>query len=66
MQLEGKVARAADEAVELPHQHAVDLGFASQRWQGFVVKRRSKPGTLDRRALRTHPELTALIAVFDG
>jgi len=30
---------------------AVDLGFASQRWQAFVSKRRSKPGTYDRRAL---------------
>ena len=30
---------------------AIDLGFASQRWQAFVAKRRSKPGTLDRRAL---------------
>ena len=30
---------------------AVDLGFASQRWQAFVAKRRSKPGTHDRRAL---------------
>ena len=30
---------------------AVDLGFASQRWQAFVAKRRSKPGTYDRRAL---------------
>ncbi len=30
---------------------AVDLGFASQRWQAFVTKRRSKPGTYDRRAL---------------
>ena len=41
------------------HRHArrdevlddVDLGFASQRWQSFVAKRRSKPGTFDRRAL---------------
>ena len=30
---------------------AIDLGFASQRWQGFVAKRRSKLGTFDRRAL---------------
>ena len=30
---------------------AVDLGFASQRWQAFVAKRRAKPGTYDRRAL---------------
>jgi TnpA family transposase len=29
----------------------VDLGFASQRWQNFVTKRRSEPGVLDRRAL---------------
>ena len=30
----------------------VDLGFASQRWQGFVAKRRrSGPATFDRRAL---------------
>ena len=29
----------------------IDLGFASPRWQTFVAKRRSKPGTLDRRAL---------------
>ena len=41
------------------HRHArrdevledVDLGFASQRWQSFVAKRRLKSGTLDRRAL---------------
>ena len=41
------------------HRHArrdelldeVDLGFASQRWQSFVVKRRSGPVALDRRAL---------------
>jgi TnpA family transposase len=30
---------------------AVDLGFASQRWQSFVIKRRSEPLILDRRAL---------------
>lgn len=29
----------------------VDLGFAPQRWQDFVAKRRSEPGTFDRRAL---------------
>lgn len=29
----------------------VDLGFASQRWQGFVAKRRSGLGAYDRRAL---------------
>jgi hypothetical protein len=29
----------------------VDLGFASQRWQNFVTRRRSEPGVLDRRAL---------------
>ncbi len=29
----------------------VDLGFASQRWQNFVIKRRSEPRVLDRRAL---------------
>ena len=29
----------------------VDLGFASQRWQSFVAKRRSQPAALDRRAL---------------
>ena len=29
----------------------VDLGFASQRWQSFVAKRRFKSGTFDRRAL---------------
>src|SRR4051794_13859843 len=28
----------------------VDLGFASQRWQGFVAKRRSGLGAYDRRA----------------
>jgi hypothetical protein len=41
------------------HRHArrdevledVDLGFASQRWQSFVAKRRLKSGTFDRRAL---------------
>jgi TnpA family transposase len=41
------------------HRHArrdevlvdVDLGFASQRWQSFVAKRRSEPGAFDRRAL---------------
>ena len=46
-------------AVVSRHRHArrdevlgdVDLGFASQRWQGFVAKRRSGPGTFDRRAL---------------
>jgi len=30
---------------------SIDLGFASLRWQAFVAKRRSKTGTLDRRAL---------------
>jgi hypothetical protein len=30
---------------------AIDLGFASQRWQGFVGKRRSGSGTFDRWAL---------------
>jgi TnpA family transposase len=34
---------------ELPD--SVDLGFASQRWQNFVIKRRSEPLVLDRRAL---------------
>jgi hypothetical protein len=42
------------------HRHArrdevlddVDLGFASQRWQSFVAKRRFKPGAFDRRALK--------------
>lgn len=29
----------------------VDVGFASQRWQNFVVKRRPEPVVLDRRAL---------------
>jgi TnpA family transposase len=29
----------------------IDLGFASQRWQSFVAKRRSEPGAFDRRAL---------------
>ena len=29
----------------------VDLGFASQRWQNFVAKRRSEPLVYDRRAL---------------
>ncbi len=29
----------------------VDLGFASQRWQNFVIKRRGEPVLLDRRAL---------------
>jgi TnpA family transposase len=29
----------------------VELGFASQRWQNFVVKRRPEPVVLDRRAL---------------
>ena len=29
----------------------VDFGFASQRWQGFVGKRRSGSGAIDRRAL---------------
>lgn len=46
-------------AVVSSHRHArrdeveggIDLGFASQRWQSFVAKRRSKPGTFDRRAL---------------
>ena len=46
-------------AVVSRHRHArrdevldnVDLGFASQRWQSFVIKRRSEPGTFDRRAL---------------
>jgi TnpA family transposase len=41
------------------HRHArrddvlddVDLGFASQRWQSFVAKRRSDPVAFDRRAL---------------
>ena len=41
------------------HRHArrdevlvdIDLAFASQRWQAFVAKRRSAPGTFDRRAL---------------
>jgi TnpA family transposase len=30
---------------------AVDLGFAAERWRRFVVKARSEPVTLDRRAL---------------
>ncbi|HSC95441.1 MAG TPA: Tn3 family transposase [Burkholderiales bacterium] len=30
---------------------AVDLGFAAERWQRFVVKLRSEPVALDRRAL---------------
>lgn len=30
---------------------AVDLGFAAERWQRFVVKPRSEPVALDRRAL---------------
>jgi TnpA family transposase len=34
---------------ELPD--SVDLGFASQRWQNFIIKRRSEPLVLDRRAL---------------
>jgi TnpA family transposase len=34
---------------ELPD--SVDLGFASQRWQNFVIKRRSEPLVLHRRAL---------------
>lgn len=34
---------------ELPD--SVDLGFASQRWQNFVIERRSEPLILDRRAL---------------
>src|SRR5271169_5883408 len=46
-------------AVASKHRHArrhelsdaIDLGFASQRWQGFVGKRRSGSGTFDRRAL---------------
>ena len=46
-------------AVVSKHRHArrnelsdkVDLGFASQRWQSFVTKRRSEPAALDRRAL---------------
>ena len=47
-------------AIVSKHRHArrdevagdVDLGFASQRWQGFVAKRRrSGPATFDRRAL---------------
>jgi TnpA family transposase len=29
----------------------VDVGFASQRWQNFVLKRRPEPVVLDRRAL---------------
>ena len=31
--------------------HALDLGFASQRWRSFVVKRRSESPVVDRRAL---------------
>jgi TnpA family transposase len=46
-------------AVISKHRHArrhelsdaVDFGFASQRWQGFVGKRRSESGAVDRRAL---------------
>ncbi|MBV9748429.1 MAG: Tn3 family transposase, partial [Acetobacteraceae bacterium] len=47
-------------AVVSGHRHArrdeipgdLDLGFASQRWQAFVAKRRrSEPATFDRRAL---------------
>ena len=46
-------------AIVSGHRHArrdevlgdIDLGFASQRWQSFVAKRRSGPGTFDRRAL---------------
>jgi hypothetical protein len=32
-------------------QEEIDLGFASQRWQSFVVKHRSGAVTLDRRTL---------------
>jgi TnpA family transposase len=46
-------------AVVSKHRHTrrdalsdkVDLGFASQRWQSFVIKRRSEPAVLDRRGL---------------
>ena len=46
-------------AIVSSHRHArrdevlgdIDLAFASQRWQAFVAKRRSAPGTFDRRAL---------------
>jgi TnpA family transposase len=46
-------------AVVSKHRHArrkelqdkVDLGFASQRWQRFVIKRRSDQSVSDRRAL---------------
>jgi len=46
-------------AVVSKHRHArrdevlddVDLGFASQRWQSFVAKRRSGPDAFNRRAL---------------
>lgn len=35
--------------VDVPDK--VDLGFASQRWQNFVIKHRGEPVLLDRRAL---------------
>jgi TnpA family transposase len=46
-------------AIVSGHRHArrdevqgdFDIGFASQRWQSFVVKPRRPPGTFDRRAL---------------
>lgn len=46
-------------AVVSGHRHArrevvlgdIDLGFASQRWKGFVVRRRSEADTFDRHAL---------------
>jgi urease gamma subunit len=46
-------------AVVVRHRHArgddlkeqVDLGFASQRWQSFIVKQRTDPIVLSRRAL---------------
>ncbi|WP_158931647.1 Tn3 family transposase [Acidisphaera sp. S103] len=46
-------------AIVSSHRHArrndvpggIDLAFASLRWQAFVARRRSEPGTFDRRAL---------------
>jgi TnpA family transposase len=44
----------------------IDLGFASQRWQSFVAKRRSEPGAFDRRALEVCVFIHLAVALQTG
>ena len=49
LMLQCKLIRASDKTVLM--QDKIDLGFASQRWQRFVIKRQSDHSVSDRRAL---------------